>query len=315
MKRKLKEEIKRIKEKDKKIKSFESENQNLKQENVKKEKENEKKEKKIKSFESENQNLKQEIQKKEKENQNLKSENENQKQENEKKDKILKQKDEEIQNIKLLFEKENQKEESKQNQNELLKILPQFSDSEIIKEKGYVKKLKQWINDNNFFSKMKKGFSAKRDGFNSKNWHKAVDNKGKTLIIIKTTEDFIFGGFTQVGWTNDKSKWREDNYDWGYIIDSNAFIFSLRNDKGDRKPEKFTIKQGEEEYAIEYDLDYGPSFGYDIWIDSDLQSGESNFGQSYNLPNGIKYDTNEAKSYLAGSFNEWVVDELETYFI
>ncbi|KAJ5070818.1 hypothetical protein M0811_01799 [Anaeramoeba ignava] len=184
---------------------------------------------------------------------------------------------------------------------ELQKI---FSDSEIIKDIEYVKKLQEWINDNDFFSKMKKGFSAKRDGFNCQNWHKAVDNKGKTLVIIKTNDNFIFGGFTQVGF----------NGNTGYINDSSAFIFSLRNDKGDRIPAKFTYKH--DGYAIYSDLSYGPWFGDgDFYSNSDLKTGWSNFGYSYNLPNGITKRSNEAKSYLAGSYDKWVVDELESYFI
>ncbi|KAJ5069570.1 pep-cterm sorting domain-containing protein [Anaeramoeba ignava] len=196
---------------------------------------------------------------------------------------------------------------------ELKKNFPQFSDSEIIKDIEYVKKLQEWINDNDFFSKMKKGFSAKKDGFNCQNWHKAVDGKVKTLIIIKTKDNFIFGGFTQVGF----------KYSTGgeWINDSNAFIFSLRNDKGDRIPAKFTIKQGHEGYAIHSNYNsYGPLFGggngyNDIWLNSNLQPGNSNFGHSYNLPNGITWNTNEGKSYLAGSYSSWVVDEVETYFI
>ncbi|KAJ5073796.1 pep-cterm sorting domain-containing protein [Anaeramoeba ignava] len=186
---------------------------------------------------------------------------------------------------------------------ELRKNFLQFS--EIIKDIEYVKKLQKWINDNDFFSKMKKGFSAKRDGFNSQNWHKAVDGKGKTLVIIKTNQNFIFGGFTQVGFKYGNP---------GDINDLNAFIFSLRNDKGDRIPAKFTIKQPQ--YAIYSRLDHGPVFGNgDFYLYSDLKAGYSNIGYNYNLPNGITYDTNEAKSYLAGSYNKWVVDELETYFI
>ncbi|KAJ5071705.1 hypothetical protein M0811_10114 [Anaeramoeba ignava] len=190
---------------------------------------------------------------------------------------------------------------------ELRKNFPQFSDSEIIKDIEYVKKLQEWINDNNFFSKMKKGFSAKKDGFDCKNWHKAVDNKGKTLVIIKTKDNFIFGGFTQVGFNGNS----------GWINDSNSFIFSLRNDKGDRDPEKFNHNGGS--YAIHCGLSYGPIFGYsgnwDWGLVSTLQPGHSSFGSSYNLPNGIKKGTNEAQSYLAGSYNKWIVDEVETYFI
>ncbi|KAJ5076396.1 hypothetical protein M0811_06395 [Anaeramoeba ignava] len=182
-----------------------------------------------------------------------------------------------------------------------------FSDSEIIKNIEYVKKLKEWINDDEFFSKMKLGYSAKRDGFDSQNWHKAVDDKGKTLVIIKTKDNFIFGGFTQVGFMTGDSR---------YIPDPNAFIFSLRNSTNKRKSKKFTIKQDEEQNAIYYRLDRGSCFGNDdIDLNSNLKSGYSDFGVSYNLPNGIKYGTKRAKSYLAGSYDEWVVKELETYFI
>ncbi|KAJ5074374.1 pep-cterm sorting domain-containing protein [Anaeramoeba ignava] len=228
---------------------------------------------------------KKEVEKKLKENQQMKIEIE------EKWKKEIEDKNKEIEDK---WKKENQdlktENEKMKQEMELQKI---FSDSEIVKDIEYVKKLQEWINDNDFFSKMKKGFSAKRDGFNSQNWHKAVDGKGKTLVIIKTKQNFIFGGFTQVGF----------NGNTGQINDSNAFIFSLRNDKGDRIPAKFTIQKG-------------PCFGNnDIYLNSNFQPGYLNFGSDFNTPNGITYNTNEAKSYLAGSYSSWVVDEVESYFI
>ncbi|KAJ5070845.1 pep-cterm sorting domain-containing protein [Anaeramoeba ignava] len=167
----------------------------------------------------------------------------------------------------------------------------------IIQEVEHFKKLKEWINDDEFFYKMKKGYSAKRDGFNSQNWHSKCDEKGKTLIIIKTKDNYIFGGFTKVGWTNDKSKWREKDRgdDYGWIIDPNAFIFSLRNDKNNREPEKFTIQERKEETAIRYYVKSGPNFGGgsgDIVLYSNLQPGFVNFGDTYNIPNGIRYNSN-----------------------
>ncbi|KAJ5069726.1 hypothetical protein M0811_02303 [Anaeramoeba ignava] len=267
-------------------------------------KENEEKDKKIKTFESETHKLK-------KENQDKNKEIEDKNKEIEKKDKILKQKEKENKDMKPIFDKyrdQYQKDlEFEKKMEEIKKNFPQFSDSRIIKDIEYVKKLQEWINDNDFFSKMKKGFSAKRDGFNSQNWHKAVDGKGKTLIIIKTKQNFIFGGFTQVGFKHSNGE---------YSNDSNAFIFSLRNDKGDRIPAKFTIKQPQ--YAILSALSNGPTFGYaghDFNLNSNLQPGYSNIGHSYNLPNGITQGTNEAQSYLAGSYSSWVVDEVESYFI
>ncbi|KAJ5076164.1 pep-cterm sorting domain-containing protein [Anaeramoeba ignava] len=181
-------------------------------------------------------------------------------------------------------------------------------DSEIVKEIGYIQKLKEWINDDDFFFKMKKGYSAKRDGFDCTNWHNKCDNKGKTLIIIKTKDNFIFGGFTQVGFKGNRCQ---------YISDPNAFIFSLRNNKGDRKPKKFTLKKGSLLNSLYYDHQEGPTFGggFDLNLSSNLQPGESNLGNTYILPKGIQYGTNEAKSYLAGSYDKWKVEELETFYI
>ncbi|KAJ5077972.1 btb/poz domain-containing protein [Anaeramoeba ignava] len=218
--------------------------------------------------------------------------------------------------LKRFIQKENR------NQNSLI-FQPRFKlDSKIIKEIGHFNKLKEWINNDEFFSKMKKGFSAKRDGFDCKKWHDICDNKGKTLVIIKTKDNFIFGGFTQIGFTNNKLTWRnQDREDYrGWIRDPNAFIFSLRNNKNNRKSEKFKIRQIEEEYAIFYDYSsYGPNFGHgnnaDFYLNSKLQSGNSNFGYTYHLPNRIKPYSNESQTYLAGSFRSWKVDELETFFI
>ncbi|KAJ5079391.1 pep-cterm sorting domain-containing protein [Anaeramoeba ignava] len=277
----------------------------------------------IQDNQKENQQMKIEIENKEKEiEEKWKKEVENKEKEIENKEKEIEDKNKEIEEkwkkevekMKPIFDKyqdQYQKDlEYEKKMKELQKNFPQFSETRIITEEEYVKKLQEWINDNDFFSKMKKGFSAKRDGFDSQNWHKAVDGKGKTLVIIKTKDNFIFGGFTQVGF-----KYVQSGYE--YINDSNAFIFSLRNDKGDRMPAKFTYKQGHEGCAIESNLSYGPTFGdgNDFKLESNLQPGFSNFGYGYNLPNGIKEGTNEAKSYLAGSYKSWVVDELETYFI
>ncbi|KAJ5067075.1 hypothetical protein M0811_13337 [Anaeramoeba ignava] len=215
----------------------------------------------------------------------------------------------EIEKMKPVFDKyREQYQKDLEYQKQIKELRKPFSNSEIIQDIEYIQTLKEWINDNDFFSKMNLGFSAKKDGFSAQNWHKAVDNKGKTLVIIKTKDNFIFGGFTQVGWQGKK----------GYISDSNAFIFSLRNDKGDRNPQKFTIKYGKEQYAIVDDSENGPIFGYS-WRDwnlkSNLQPGYSNFGESYNLPKGIKYGTDLAQTYLSGSYTSSVVVELETYFI
>ncbi|KAJ5066103.1 pep-cterm sorting domain-containing protein [Anaeramoeba ignava] len=308
--------------KQKENRQMKKENENLKTEIEDKWK------KELDKKDKENEQMKKEIKEKETKIGMTEKENENLKSEIEKRDQEIIEKTNE--NMKLKLENKQsaiqinlQKKEEIENKHEN-DLINSLKDSEIIKDIEHAKKLQEWINDNDFFSKMKKGFSAKRDGFSCQKWHDKCDNQGKTLVIIKTKQNFIFGGFTQVGFTNDKSKWKKEdrNFANGYIIDPNSFIFSLRNDKNNRKPEKFSIRQDQQQNAIGYDETEGPSFGEggfgnwpDFHLNINLNSGHSNFGSSYNLPNGIKEETNEAYTYLAGSPKSWVVDELETYFI
>ncbi|KAJ5070877.1 kelch-like protein [Anaeramoeba ignava] len=182
--------------------------------------------------------------------------------------------------------------------------------SKIIKEKEYFNKLKEWINDNEFFSKMKLGYSAKIDGFDYKKWHEKCDDKGKTLVIIKTKDNFIFGGFTQIGWISSKND---------HSFDENAFLFSLKNPRND-PPQKFPInlKSEAKKYAVFYGPEMGPFFGnWDLcFIDRNLENGHSwNFGYSYILPKGIYYSTNESKNYLAGRDGQWKSEEIECFFV
>ncbi|KAJ5070991.1 kelch-like protein [Anaeramoeba ignava] len=216
----------------------------------------------------------------------------------------------------IQFQKlQNQKNETQRNQfiekEDTLIFKSRFRfKSEIIQEREHKKKIREWINDDYFFSKMKKGYSAKRDGFDCKKWHDICDDKGKTLVIIKTKDDFIFGGFTPVGWSRGNSR---------FIRDPEAFIFSLRNDKNDRNPEKFPIKKEREAYALWYNFEEAPIFGTqnanDIYLNTDLTRGWTDFGANYKLPEGINYPTRLSQRYLAGTRNEWKVDEIETFFI
>ena len=88
-------------------------------------------------------------------------------------------------------------------------------------------------------------YKASRDGDKSENFHSKCDNINNTLVIIKTTNSNIFGGFTTKTWNNA-----------GYINDPFAFAFSLNNQKIyniiDNKNGNHAI------YALSL---YGPCFG------------------------------------------------------
>ena len=109
-----------------------------------------------------------------------------------------------------------------------------FKDSNIIKKEEeinfIISALKRKIN----FSNIKKLYTATINGDTSKDFKKYCNNKGPTLVIIKSKKDEILGGFT-------KSNWNNDYFSYGY--DNEAFLYSITNKKvfDILKPEKAII--------------------------------------------------------------------------
>ncbi|EFC47878.1 predicted protein [Naegleria gruberi] len=99
-------------------------------------------------------------------------------------------------------------------------------------------------------------WQGSRDGFDSRSFHSKCDNKGPTVTIIRTSNNCIFGGYTEVSWNSFS----------GYSRDPNAFLFSLVN--VNNIPSKHPIKHHASRYAIQNRLVNGPTFGsgHDIFI-------------------------------------------------
>ncbi len=149
-------------------------------------------------------------------------------------------------------------------------------------------------------------YRATRDGFTSQAFHSKCDGKGNTITIIKSHLNYVFGGFASSAW-NSSNTW---------INDPNAFLFSLRR-AGVSFKDIFTVKSAVD--ALYRHSGYGPIFGggHDIHIcnQSNTNFGSySNFGHSYNLPDGYTKGGN-AKDFLAGNYNQWTTTEIEVYQI
>jgi hypothetical protein len=144
-----------------------------------------------------------------------------------------------------------------------------------------------------------------RDGFGSNDFHSKCDGHSNTLTILKAKQSkFIFGGYTTMSWDSTS----------GFKSDRNAFIFSLTNK--DNKPLKMKIDPNRHEYGIVCDSECGPTFGggHDICINNNANTrmdSWSNLGRSYIHPQ-YAYRSNEAETFLAGSFN-FQLDEIEIY--
>jgi hypothetical protein len=144
-------------------------------------------------------------------------------------------------------------------------------------------------------------YRASQDGFEAAKFHSKCDNKPNTLVIIKSTNGNVFGGYTEQIW----------NHNDNYKADRNSFIFSLINKLNKPIKMKWSKNNG-----ILCDSSYGPIFGggHDLFIadkSNTNSSSSSNLGNSYTHPD-YAYGSNEAKSFLAGS-HIFQVTEIEVY--
>ena len=158
----------------------------------------------------------------------------------------------------------------------------------------------KWIKDRTKKNeiKIKMIFKMTENGTDGKSFHKYCDNKGPTLILIKTTKNNIFGGFTPLNWENNgKIKLDESNQ---------TFIFSLDLNK------KFDMISVKKRAIQECGVDSGPIFG------------DYDFGFQTNLKNGLTY-ANSSCNYLSnknleltggnGNKEDFQTEEVEVYQI
>jgi hypothetical protein len=143
-------------------------------------------------------------------------------------------------------------------------------------------------------------YRASQDGFEAAKFHAKCDNNPNTLTVIKTTNGNVFGGYTEQTW----------NHIGNYKADPNSFIFSLINKLNE--PIKIKLSQNKGIYC---NSSYGPAFGgHDFIIVDSSNKNEysySNLGHSY-AHLDYRFETNEAKSFLAGSYN-FQVSEIEVF--
>ena len=112
-----------------------------------------------------------------------------------------------------------------------------------------VQLLSKWIkSDNNEIKNVsfELCYDAKTNGDNKNDFHKFCDKVGPSLLIIKTEDNYIFGGYT-------KENWETIDNDYIFKNDDTAFLFSINN------KQRLKVKNGQK--AIVIDKNYGPIFG------------------------------------------------------
>ena len=107
----------------------------------------------------------------------------------------------------------------------------------------------------------------------------------------------------------------------GYQYDFKAFLFSLVNKPGwapVKLPQtgKFSSRRV---YSIYCGSRYGPTFGtgHDIYISNYASSNSNsvgNLGATYTPPSGYSYGSTFAQTFLAGTYQNFIPDEVETFY-
>lgn len=97
--------------------------------------------------------------------------------------------------------------------------------------------------------------------FSADMFHLNCDNKGPSLVIIKSNFGNIFGGYSSKGWRSTMNKtWIKDENAFLYLIESKDY-YVMRC-----CPMIFGIRPDCNKDAICSQKGFGPLFGYDIFI-------------------------------------------------
>jgi len=152
--------------------------------------------------------------------------------------------------------------------------------------------IKKWLDKEWGNRKFKPIFRGSKDGQNASAFHKACDNKGPTITVIRSKAGKVFGGFVDLPWKTSCN----------YLNTSKAWIFSVT----EKKKYEMLDPNTHSVNAVYDNSGYGPTWGggHDIYLASDW-TGNSNYcnKNSYNFPDNAT---------LTGGYN-FQVEEVEVY--
>lgn len=109
----------------------------------------------------------------------------------------------------------------------------------------YIKESETYKNSNIYFELL---YKALIDNDSASSFHNKVDNKGPILVIIKTNDNRIIGGFSSKSWSSEDKN----------IEDDEAFLFS--------DFQKYNLNSKNNKYACVHNKEEGPHFGKNALI-------------------------------------------------
>jgi hypothetical protein len=94
--------------------------------------------------------------------------------------------------------------------------------SNIISSKVDKEKITEWLASAGKTSEPKLLYRASRDGWSASDFHRMCDGKGATVTVVKSSDGYIFGGYTNVAW-EEKGRYKSS---------AESFLFSLKDKAG-----------------------------------------------------------------------------------
>ena len=147
----------------------------------------------------------------------------------------------------------------------------------IVLDKKYDSYLKRWLGND---YKWKLLYRASEHDYTASSFHEYCDNKGPTLVVIKSSGGWIFGGYTTQSWSGSGVNVLSLRiFDNGCVADDKAFIFTLKNPHG--VPSTRYIKKRNCINSIKCDPRFGPTFTnipifkFDIFIGDNCNRNNS----------------------------------------
>jgi len=164
-------------------------------------------------------------------------------------------------------------------------------DTILFKKISTENKLTGWLESVGKTSTPKLIFRASINGWSSADFHRKCDGKEATLTIVKTTQNDVIGGYSDIPWSSKR----------GYIYSTESFLFKLNG----RQSIRMNIRDGQSVNAVYHNEEYGPTFGggFDLCIKSysNAKSGNTtrSISHSYKAPPSTT-DTGTDPYFLAG---------------
>ncbi|CAF3335863.1 unnamed protein product [Rotaria socialis] len=181
---------------------------------------------------------------------------------------------------------------------DLLAVLPDtFPNGTLLKVQH-----KQKLND--FYGKTNQQweliYKATRDGFDANTFHSRCNNKGPTITIIQSNNNYLFGGYTAIPWASESA----------FKTDTTAFLFTLTN-PNNLPPTKYLINLAKQVYAVYHYGVHGPTFGYphDINI---ANGSNANNTSCTNFPSTYLDTTGKGNNTFTGARN-FTTSDIEVF--